>query len=276
MYNTTAAPMAKYSNHVQTGKEVNKVYQTSDLSIFKQIDGNRIPNLQHIKRLADSIRVYGMKCNPILVNERMEVIDGQHRLMAAKEAESFVYYIIIDGYSLNEVHTLNMNQKNWTKKDFMDGYANMGIESYIKLRNFIEKNDDFLFSDCIALCQNTSTSTSRYIVSQFSNGKKNNLESKNLQIFENGTWKNGDINLAQDFANKIRMIKSYYSSYNRSTFVGTMIGLLQKETFDFNDFMHKIRLQPTALVDCANREQYRTLIEDIYNYKSRNKISFRY
>ncbi len=90
MYNTTAAPMAKYSNHVQTGKEVNKVYQTSDLSIFKQIEGNRVPNLQHIKRLADSIRVYGMKCNPILVNERMEVIDGQHRLMAAKEAESFV------------------------------------------------------------------------------------------------------------------------------------------------------------------------------------------
>ena len=103
MYNTTTAPMAKYSNQVKKAKEVNKFYQTSDLSIFKQIDGNRIPNLQHIKRLADSIRVYGMKCNPILVNERMEVIDGQHRLMAAKEAESFVYYIIVNGYSLNEV-----------------------------------------------------------------------------------------------------------------------------------------------------------------------------
>jgi hypothetical protein len=272
MYNTTAAPMAKYSNHVQTGKEVNKVYQTSDLSIFKQIDGNRIPNLQHIKRLAESIRVYGMKCNPILVNERMEVIDGQHRLMAAKEAESFVYYIIVNGYSLSEVHTLNLNQKNWTKRDFMEGYANMGIESYIKLREFSIKNDDFGFADCIALCQNTGSSTSRTFACQSRKTKLDGL----AQIFEQGTWLCADMNLAQDYANKIRMIKSYYSGYNRSSFISTMIGLFQKEIFDFNEFMHKIRLQPTAMLDCANREQYKTLIEDIYNYKSRNKISLRY
>jgi hypothetical protein len=158
MFNMTAAPMTNNSSQVQKGKEVNKVYRTSDLSIFKQIDGNRVPNLQHIKRLAESIRVYGMKCNPILVNEKLEVIDGQHRLMAAKESESFVYYIIVDGYSLSEVHTLNLNQKNWTKKDFMEGYANMGLEPYIKLRSFSEKNDDFGFNDCISLCQNTSSS----------------------------------------------------------------------------------------------------------------------
>jgi 3-isopropylmalate dehydratase small subunit len=273
MFNLTTAPMANNSNHVQTRKEVNKVYKTNDLSIFKQIDGNRVPNLQHVKRLADSIRVYGMKCNPILVNERMEVIDGQHRLMAAKEAESFVYYIIVDGYALNEVHTLNLNQKNWSKKDFMDGYANMGVESYIKLRDFVNKNDDYVFSDCIALCQNTGSGSSRSLAVQTSAGVKLGL---NAQIFEQGTWRCGDIDIAQDMANKIRMIKPYYSNYNRSSFVQTMMGLLQKETFDFNDFMHKIRLQPTAMVDCANREQYKTLIEDIYNYKSRNKVSLRY
>lgn len=273
MFNTTTAPMAKYSNQVQRGQEVNKVYRTSDLTIFKQIDGNRVPNIQHIKRLADSIRVYGMKCNPILVNERMEVIDGQHRLMAAKEAGSFVYYIVVDGYSLNEVHTLNLNQKNWTRKDFMDGYANMGIDSYIKLRDFVNKNDDFTFNDAIALCQNNGSSSSRTLRSQTSKSK---LESKTLQIFEQGTWKHGDINLAQDMTNKIRMIKAYYSGYNRTSFVCTMITLFNNSNFDFNEFMHKLRLQPTALVDCANREQYRTLIEDIYNYKSRNKISLRY
>lgn len=272
MFNLTSAPMANNSTHVQKEQEVNKVYKTSNLSMFKQIDGNRIPNLQHVKRLADSIRVYGMKCNPILVNERMEVIDGQHRLMAAKEAESFVYYIIVNGYDLKEVHTLNLNQKNWTKKDFMEGYANMGIESYIKLKKFIEKNEDFGFNDCIALCQNIGTGNSRTLTGQ---NKGNRLDG-NAQIFEQGTWKTGDINKAQDMANKIRMINAYYSGYNRTSFVGTMIVLLNNEKFDFNEFMHKVRLQPTALIDCANRDQYRTLIEDIYNYKSRNKINLRY
>jgi len=129
-------------------QEVNKVYKTNDLSIFKQIAGNRVPNPQHIKRLKTSILQYGMLCNPILVNDKMQVIDGQHRLIASKEAESFIYYIILKDYSLSEVHTLNLNQKNWGKKDFMDGYADMGVESYIKLREFTNKNSDFSFGDC--------------------------------------------------------------------------------------------------------------------------------
>lgn len=268
------ASMTNKSSQMQRYQEVNKVYKTSDLSIFKTIDGNRIVNLQHVKRLSDSIRVYGMKCNPILVNEKMEVIDGQHRLMAAKEADSFVYYIIIDGYSLDEVHTLNLNQKNWSKKDFMEGYANMGIESYIKLKNFVEKNDDFTFNDCIALCSNSSGSSSSDICQKIrhDNSKNYNI----LEIFNEGTWKGKDFNLAQDWANKIRMMKPYYLGYNRSAFVGTIIMLFNNDKFDFNEFMHKLRLQPTALVDCANREQYRTLIEDIYNYRSRNKVNLRY
>jgi len=272
MFNLTEAPMANNSTHVQQKTEVNKVYKTSDLSIFKQIDGNRVPNLQHVNRLASSIRINGMKCNPILVNEKMEVIDGQHRLMAAKDAESFVYYIIVTGYSLSEVHTLNLNQKNWGKKDFMEGYANMGVESYIKLKNFIAKNDDYTFNDCVAFCSNITTIGCNK--TKISRLVKPELSIQ--EVFEEGTWIGKNFNLAQEFASKIRMIKPYYSNYNKSGFVSTMIGLFQKETFDFNDFMHKIRLQPTAMVDCANREQYRTLIEDIYNYRSRNKINLRY
>lgn len=273
MFNVATAPMAKNSTQVQKVQEVNKVYRTNDLSVFKQIDGNRVPNLQHIKRLTESIRVYGMKCNPILVNERMEVIDGQHRLIAAKQAESFVYYIVVDGYSLREVHTLNLNQKNWTKKDFMDGYANMGILSYAKLKRFVEKNDDFGFMDCVAMCSNRSGSSQATLSSKHrTDGKAYNME----EVFEEGTWKGRDFELAQDWANKIRMIKPYYSGYNKTVFVGTMITLFQNDNFDFNEFMHKLRLQPTALVDCANREQCKTLIEDIYNYRSRNKVNLRY
>jgi hypothetical protein len=259
-------PMVK--NHVQKSELVNMVYKTDDLSIFKAIDGNRIPNLQHIKRLADSIRIYGMKCNPILVNENMQVIDGQHRLMAAKEVSSFVYYIILNGYTLSEVHTLNLNQMNWSKKDFMEGYANMGIESYIKLRDFYNLNNDYNFSDCLSLCSNHSAGQNYFLSKKY--------KYKNLSVFEEGTWNGKDFELAQDWANKIRMIKPYYSNYNRAVFIGTMITLFQNNNFDFNEFMHKLRLQPTALVDCANRDQYKTLIEDIYNFRSRNKVNLRY
>ena len=259
MFNLTSAPMANNSTHVQKEQEVNKVYKTSNLAMFRQIEGNRIPNIHHVKRLADSIRVYGMKCNPILVNERMEVIDGQHRLMAAKEAESFVYYIIVNGYDLKEVHTLNANQKNWGIKDFMEGYANIGVESYIKLKKFSQDNKDYTLPVCIMLCRNINSS---------GDYKRFN--------FNEGTWKIKNIDLAQDYANKIRLIKPFFTQYNSRAFVGIMLTLFQNKNFDFNEFMHKLRLQPTALKICGTGDQYKSLIEDIYNYKSRNKVNLRY
>ena len=86
MYQNQNAPMTNGSS----ATEVNKVYQTNDLTICKEIGGNRVPNPQHVKRLCSSIKENGMLCNPILVNEKMQVIDGQHRLLASKEANSSV------------------------------------------------------------------------------------------------------------------------------------------------------------------------------------------
>jgi hypothetical protein len=269
MLSVQTEPMVKISNHVQNYSQVNKVYTTSDLNIFKSIDGNRVPNLIHVNRLTESIKKYGMKCNPILVNENMEVIDGQHRLLAAKNANASVYFIIIPGSNLDDVHTLNLNQKNWNRKDFMEGYARMGLMPYIKLQAFVKSNDDYTFNDCVALCSNMSTLGSTTVLA-------GSRVAKYKHTIEEGTWTGKDFNLGQEWANKIRMIKPYYSGYNRSVFVGTMITLLANPNFDFNEFMHKLRIQPTALLDCANREQYKTLIEDIYNFKRREKVNLRF
>lgn len=259
----------------QSSQEVNKVYKTNDLSIFNQIEGNRPPNPQHIRRLSQSIKENGLLCNPILVNERFEVIDGQHRLLAAKDAKSEIYYVILKGYDLKEVHALNLNQKNWISKDFMHGYAEMGIISYIKLKEFFKKNKDYTLNDCIALCSNQTSSNTYCSNQKYRNDRK--TVGKHKEIFSEGTWKGKDFDLGQELADKIRLIKPYYEGYRRSVFVKTMIGLLlNKKEFDFNAFMHKLRLQPTALVDCTSVSQYKMLIEDIYNYRSRDKVNLRY
>lgn len=277
MTTTTTIPVGtaktKASNKPVLTK-VNDVLKTSDLDMFKLIEGNRIPNPQHIRRLKSSIEQNGMLCNPILVNERFEVIDGQHRLAAAKEANSPVYYIILKGYKLDHVHTLNQNQKNWTKRDFMDGYAEMGIESYVKLRNFVTKNTDYNLNDCISLCSNITTSSSTNL-SQRELLRRDNKGEVN-EVFQEGTWKGKDFELAQLWADKIRSLSEFYEGYNRTSFVGTMVGMFKRKEFNFEEFKKKLRLQPTKLVDCASREQYKILIEEIYNHRSRNKVNLRY
>ena len=263
MFNTATAPMSSQRNQVQN-QQVNVVLKTANLDQFTTIGGNRVPNPAHIKRLVESITKYGVLCNPILVNEKMQVIDGQHRLMACRETQSEVYYIVLPGYNLDQVHTLNLNQKNWAKKDFMYGYANMGIQSYIKLEQFVEKNSDFHFSDCVSFCSNISSDRSLSL-----SGKHGE------QVFEEGTWVGKDFKLAEVWADKIRQLKPHYPGYNRSSFVGVMILMLQNPQFDFKEFLHKVSMQPGALRDCANRVQYRQMMHDIYNWRSRNKINLR-
>jgi len=258
----------------ESSQEVNKVYKTNDLNIFNQIEGNRPPNPQHIRRLAQSIKENGLLCNPILVNEKMEVIDGQHRLLAAEEVKCGIYYVKLDNYNLDQVHALNLNQKNWTKKDFMNGYAMMGIASYVNLKKFAQINKDYNLDTCIALCSNKSASGQYGVTQKFKRGQKYiNIK----EIFNEGTWKGKDFNYAQELANKIRLIKPYYEGYNRSVFVQCLLNLiLNNKYFNFNTFMHKLRLQPTALVDCNSAGQYKMLIEDIYNYRSRKKVNLRF
>lgn len=256
-------------------KEVNKVYQTSNLNLFNVIKGNRPPNPQHIKRLADSMIKNGMMQSPIIVNENFDVIDGQHRLMAARAISSFIYYIIQPGYGLKEVQELNINQKNWSKKDFMESYADMGIESYLKLRNFTRRNPIYTINNCIAMCSNRVSSSGTDVSAKYRMDSPNKVRVQK-EVFEEGTWLGKDFELAQENADKIKMLKTYYDGYLRSTFIGTMLGLFSNKKFDFLEFLNKLKYQTQKLEDCTSVSQYKILIESIYNHRRRDKVNLRF
>lgn len=260
MSTTFFQPMSNNNRQANTQK-VGEVLKTYDLSIFKQLPGNRPPNLLHIKRLRQSMIEYGILMCPIIVNENMEVIDGQHRLLAAQEIEGVpIYYIKAENYRLEQVHTLNMNQKNWSKKDFIDGYAKMGLEPYINLKRFMEVNKDYDLRSCIFLVnQNASHSTLR--------DRPNNA-------IENGTFIANDFNLGYKLAEQIRQIGKYYEKYNNHTFVNIFINLILKtDKFDFDIFLHKLQYNYELLEKCSKTYHFKDAIEKIYNYKNQNKIS---
>tara|TARA_B110000977_G_C10926819_1_gene435444 strand:+ start:98 stop:880 length:783 start_codon:yes stop_codon:yes gene_type:complete len=255
----------------QTSKEVNKVYKTNDLDLFTPIKGNRPTNPMHIKKLAYSIEHNGLLQNPIIVNEKLDVIDGQHRLAAAKQANSSIFYIIVKGYNLKEVQTLNLNQKNWSKKDFLNGYADMGVGSYIKLRDFTLKNKDFSLSDCITLCSNRDDTTFN-ISNKFRAGRKNPTNQK--EVFIEGTWVGNSFDLGQKIANKLKLIETYYDGYSRTSFIRAFLSVVKNENFVFDVFLNKLKIK--KLDHCLSITEYKLLIEEIYNYKSRNKVNLRY
>jgi hypothetical protein len=252
------APMAKYSNQVQT---------SSDYAKFKTLIGNRKPNELHIKRLISSFKERYL-FSPILVNEKMQIIDGQHRFLSAKELNLPINYLVVEGYGLEEVQILNTNSANWKKEDYLKAYCDLGIEPYLQMRQFMLYFPDF------------GVAIAEMILTDKVNGENKQLVVDKVTMrmmgFQNGELNIPDLSKAYETAEKVLMFKPYYDGYNRSTFVRTLITLFKNENYVHGDMISKLANNPSALTHCANVTQYKFLLEDIFNFRRREKANLRY
>jgi hypothetical protein len=237
---------------------ISQVQTTMDYSMFKPIDGNRNKNELHIARLKTSMALNYL-FTVIIVNEKYEIIDGQHRFECIKDLGLPLHYIMCKGYGLSEVHMLNANSKTWNADDYLEGYCNLGLRNYIVYKEFKNKYK-IGHNECMALLSGSHTI-----------GNKN-------KVFYSGHFKVTHLYEAEDIMDKILMIEPYYNAkgIRRRTFIYTMVILMQNENFEFTEFLQKIKIQPTALQDCNTVDQYKLLIEEIYNYKRRDKVNLRF
>jgi hypothetical protein len=246
MSNNQAEPMAL--SHVHT---------TTDYGLFKSIDGNRNLNLLHLNRLRKSMQERAL-FTIITVNERYEIIDGQHRFEVSKELGLPVHYVMCAGYGINEVHILNANSKTWNTDDYLQGYIKLGKQDYIQYEKFKSKYG-FGHQECMQMLQGSMCSV----------GSK-------FHEFFSGDFKIKSYKNAVEFAERMVLIGNYYAGYQRRSFIQAMFILKNKPQFEFMEFLNKLRLNPSALTDCSTVSQYITLIEEIYNYRRRDKVNLRY
>jgi hypothetical protein len=233
----------------------NQVHTTKDYFLFNSIDGNRNKNLLHINRLKKSMQENYL-FTVIIVNEKYEIIDGQHRFDVIKELNLPLNYIICKGYGLNEVHILNQNSKTWNSDDYLTGYCNLGYEDYINYA---------IFKDKYNLGHNEAMS--------LLSGVPNKID---IEVFYKGEFKIKSLKNAEDIIQKIMMIEPYYLGVRRRSFIYTIMSLFKNRNFEFTEFLQKLKLQPTAMTNCSTTNQYVSLIEEIYNYRRREKVNLRY
>jgi len=239
----------------RTNDIISQVHTTEDYFLFKPIDGNRNKNLLHMNRLKKSMQ-NNYLFTVITVNENYEIIDGQHRFEVIKELGLPLNYIVCKGYGLKEVHILNQISKTWNADDYLTGYCNLGYSEYLKYREFKEAYG-LGHNECMSLL------SGKY----FRNG---------VDEFYSGEFKIKDYNEACLIVEKIFMVAPYYNGYKRRSFIYAMIQLIKNKNFEFTEFIQKLKIQPTALVDCTTITQYISLVEEIYNYRRREKINLRF
>lgn len=122
--------------------KIGNVYRTDDYSYFQFMKENRSITELRKKKVRKSIRDNGYIYNPIIINEKREIIDGQARFEVLKEMNLPVDYTICNGLTAKHCAALNANTTPWNLMDFMESYMQQGIQDYGYLFYLVKKYED--------------------------------------------------------------------------------------------------------------------------------------
>jgi hypothetical protein len=253
MYNTQTASMVKSSNHTQKDTTVNTVMKTNDYSKFKTLGGNRQLNELHLKRLRSSVMTKNLLfANPILVNDKFEIIDGQHRFTVCKDLGFPIHYLLVENLGLSEVQTLNANTKNWKVEDYIDGYCDMGLQEYCYLKSLLTKTGLGVMTLLNIFASGSSGGSTLCLVKE---GKLEMVHRNRGLIM---------LKWIQDW-------RMHYEGAKARSFVFALVHLYNVKGYNHEKMMQKLQYQSTKLVDCTNTKTYLALLEEIYNFRERGE-----
>lgn len=227
------------------------IYQTTDYSKFGLIKGNRDITDAHVRMLISSISKKNLlRFNPILVNERMEVIDGQHRLEAASILNEPIYYITALGARIEDVQALNAHQKQWTLKEYAESYAELGFKDYKILLRFMQEQD-------------MPVSIAAWLLSSKTQGG-------HMTKFRAGGYVADAVGEAYQVSEKIRLFDKRITSQVRRSkgFVRAIRTIMRSGNVDWKRMEHKLAITNNQIPSYQSMRDYLREIEDIYNYKN--------
>jgi len=236
-----------------------QVLVTTDYAIFTFMKGNRNVNPFNLKRITESMKV---RClfSPILVNDNMEIVDGQHRFLAQKELKLPVYYINVGDYSTEEVHILNSNSSNWRRIDYLQGYIDMGLRPYIMLKEFMDLYPALGLKNALLIATL----------------KLKNQEKTKSKYFESGNLKTFDIQYAKKVADMVYDYKTFYDGFNRNSFVLALSNIFANKNYDHQKMLSKLSRMKGQITDQTNYKIYIDQLEEVFNFSSKNKVSLKY
>jgi len=233
------------------------IKRTTNYEIFKHIPGNRRKHAPHIGRMTKIISHKSlMPYRPMIVNEKMGVVDGQHTLEAARALKVPVYYIIAIGANIDDVRTLNSYMKSWDEYDFLESHIETGKKQYEEVRDFMNKYE-LGVGLAIELLGNTNIGRSKKVREEFRAGEFKIINRQNAEIF----------------ASKILELHKHmndYVKFNRN-FLRTIEILYDKKSLKHEDVLGKLETFGWKIPALASRRLYIRFFEDLMNYKKNGR-----
>nr|DAV13399.1 MAG TPA: DNA binding domain protein [Caudoviricetes sp.] len=234
-----------------------QVYEEKDYSKFKRLENNRDVTESRKEKLKASI-ASGEILNPIIVNEKMEIIDGQGRYEAKKELGLPIQYVISKGAGIKECQKMNKYNTKWSYVDYIQSYAALGNENYINFQNACEK----------LKCPPTKTAT---FANLLNGGNLTDKIQDGTLKFDESLYKYTIRNF--NYFSDILEALMHQGRVNQS-FVLASIILFDHPKYDHKKMIEQCKRYRTSFVQMARREDQVKELQRIYNMRAKNKIYF--
>lgn len=227
----------------------NVVLSTKHYDWFLYAHGNRNIDPSNYARLKKSIGVHGQQ-NPIMVNEKGEVIDGQHRLAACKELAMPVRFFIQPGASITTAVQLNTAGQKWNTNDWINHYAKQGNHHYQQLQKFAE-NSPFPITTTIAIAQGSLA---------------HNTQDGDNQNVKQGNWTCKNWDASHKLMKRMLAVKPYLNN-SGMLYEIALIKFNRLQPFDWDRMMRQMETYPDLLPKVADGVQAMEQLDKLYNYK---------
>lgn len=234
-------------------KKLGEVYETRDFGMFKVINGNRKDIQRRKNKVKKSVESVGYIPAPIIVNEKMEVIDGQARLAYCKEYDVPIAYFVVDGLTVDDCIAMNISATNWGVMDYISSYADRGYPSYVLATKLISNSPYSIRPSLWALLLKNSYNT-------------------------NDEIQNGTLDVDEAAYERAIAIIEYWKRFDdiitnrKAEFLMALGYCYLMPEVDNELLVKKIHLRPRDFQMIANVTDAIDVIEDVYNVRNRNHV----
>lgn len=230
-----------------------RIYETHDLTIFKRRI-NRPINPKKVDRLVQLIRRKNLLMDyPILVDKEMRIIDGQHRVEAARKLGLPIYYRFAqEGVEISDIALASQGTTHWSWQDYLEFYVGQGNEDYKELAELKRMTSARLtLSNLAELACNLSERTAI------------------SDLFKSGHYVPNRMDYAVEVLLEVeKIIETIGADARQRPFVTAYAACRRYVTdFDPNRFLTKITQASSPLSITGQTIQSIKDIERIYNYR---------
>lgn len=249
-------------------------FKTIDYDMFKKHPHNRELVRNNVDRLIKSIKTRDLlEFRPLTVDKHFRIIDGQHRLQAARELRIPVWYQVLDEVKVEDMHLLNNAQRQWSYDDYLNFFCQEGKIDYLRLRAFMNSHNLTLRQTLTVLNKKERGGN---IKSEKPNGELKPFKS-GLFVYPSEQEEKECLEIFHAIQKVQELIRTKTAGnclYVKGTlFIRSLSVFFSIKAVNVDIFLGKIAYRLDLMHNCNSMANYLLMFKTIYNYRnSSNRI----